>query len=512
MPPHHNNGKKRAGEYASKPANKKLRKGAPPAADGGEAELDPVAQEKALKAYLHHAVKLLHKAVKKSKTFELQKLTRKLKTTREPKEGKADAAAVADLEAQLAAIKNLNLDAVPTHLLSTRLAKLPALRSTAFLPSLLSSIPPAPGKATFAELDPQSADGKARNRVLASKVVGEAWDEVVRAVRKRMGEEVDSKGGKGKGKEKEEPEKKKGIQMDPGRAAALEAALLKGGDDEAETDGDDSSADEGPAAGFSEGEEGDEDDEVERELARLNEGAGSEGEWSGSEDEDDDDGAAFSDEDDDAASDSSFPTTKTDKAASSKKRQPSLSPSPPPAKKSKAAAVSKPITSSSFLPSLAAGYVNYSDSDDEDARWVKDAEREDKKSARKNRRGQRARQAIWEKKFGSAANHVVKAAGGKAVPLAKMKEIKAKRAAAASGEGPAPRDERPAEPFDIKNARGGSANPNAQGLGAKARAFGGVAAAPEEKMHPSWEAKRKQKEALMNSAAIQPQGKKVVFD
>lgn len=36
---------------------------------------DPVARQ-------HHAVKVLHKAVKKSRTFELQKLTRKLKSTR----------------------------------------------------------------------------------------------------------------------------------------------------------------------------------------------------------------------------------------------------------------------------------------------------------------------------------------------------------------------------------------------------------------------------------------------
>lgn len=67
-------------------------------------EADPVAQEQALKAYMvslepararrnrsadhlllvqqHHAVKLLHKAVKKSKTFEVQKLTRKVKQTK----------------------------------------------------------------------------------------------------------------------------------------------------------------------------------------------------------------------------------------------------------------------------------------------------------------------------------------------------------------------------------------------------------------------------------------------
>lgn len=31
-------------------------------------------------------------------------------------------------------------------------------------------------------------------------------------------------------------------------------------------------------------------------------------------------------------------------------------------------------------------------------------------------------------------------------------------------------------------------------------------------MHPSWEAKRKQAEALKNVAAMQPQGKKITFD
>lgn len=53
--------------------------------------------------------------------------------------------------------------------------------------------------------------------------------------------------------------------------------------------------------------------------------------------------------------------------------------------------VEKPIQSSAFLPSLASGYISYSDSDDE-AEWVKEGEKVDKVE-RKNRRGQRARQA-----------------------------------------------------------------------------------------------------------------------
>ncbi|BGP47446.1 hypothetical protein JCM10450v2_003298 [Rhodotorula kratochvilovae] len=493
--------KKRQSDYASKQPHGKRRK---PAQGRDDGEMDPAEVEKALKAYMHHAVRLVHKAVKKSKTFELQKLTRKLKTTREPKEGEVDAGLLADLEAQLAALKKLDLDAIPTHLLTTRLSKLHSLRTSPLLPMLLAALPTP--KTPWAELDPKSAECKARNRVLAHKAIGEAWDEVSRAVRKRLGEEVDARG---KGKEKELPPKK-GITMDPGRMAAIEAALVAGGEnDEEDDEGAESSADEGPAAGFSEDEgpsgdeeEDDEDAAIQRELAALEDGVGSEGEWSGSEADDDEDGASVS----------SVPAPP---AKASKRRQPSLSPSPPPAKKARSAAPLKPTTSSSFLPSLAAGYVSYSDSDGEDARWVKDLEREDKKGARKNRRGQRARQAIWEKKYGSAANHVVKSTGGTLVPIAKIKDDKAaraaRRAARASGDASAaPEPERKRREFAPPQADLGWKKRDAPKPAAAAAA--GAPGAPAEKMHPSWEAKRKQSEALKQSASIQPQGKKVTFD
>ncbi|GAA6055894.1 hypothetical protein JCM3770_002348 [Rhodotorula araucariae] len=494
-----------------------------------DAQLDPAELEKALKAYMHHAVRLVHKAVKKSKTFELQKLTRKLKSTREPKEGAVDAALLADLEAQLAALKKLDLDAIPTHLLTTRLPKLHSLRTSPPLLATLVASLPVPKTPWAAELDPRSAECKARNRVLAHKAVGEAWDEVSRAVRKRLGEEVDARGGGAKGKEKElaPPPPKKGITMDPGRQAQIEAAFLGGGDadgaDEGD-DGDESSEDEGPAEGVSEDEaaSGDEDDEedddvaIQRELAALEEGVGSEGEWSGSEaDRDDSENASVS----------SAAAPPANKAA--KRRQPSLSPSPPPAKKARSAAPSKPITSSSFLPSLAAGYVSYSDSDGEDARWVKDLEREDKKGARKNRRGQRARQAIWEKKYGSAANHVVKSTGGTLVPIAKIKDDKAARAARRAARASGDTSAAAAAAVEPERRRREFAPPKAD-LGWKKRvehrpattapgpgpgpgAAAAAGGAPAEKMHPSWEAKRKQSEALKHSASIQPQGKKITF-
>lgn len=70
----------------------------------------------------------------------------------------------------------------------------------------------------------------------------------------------------------------------------------------------------------------------------------------------------------------------------------------PPSKKAKVRAV-KPVsfnaTSSAFLPSLMGGYVSGSES----------ASDIDIAPSRKNRRGQRARQAIWDKKYGEKAKH-----------------------------------------------------------------------------------------------------------
>ncbi|GAA5861131.1 hypothetical protein JCM3774_002200 [Rhodotorula dairenensis] len=495
---------------SSKPQNKRW-KGANQqqhAQEGDEA--DPVEQEHALKAYMHHAVRLLHKAVKKAKTFEVQKVTRKVKQAKEPKDGKADEVLVKDLDAQLAALKKLDINAVPPHLLSTRIAKLGPLRSVPYLPYLIASIPKTP---KWVEYEPTSAEAKARNRILANKAVGEAWDEIVRAIRKRLGEEVEPKG---KGKAVEAPPKK-GITMDPGRQAAIESAFLHGGgdDDDAhddnerdERDGDDAdeetSEDEGPIAGFSSGGEDsemDDDEAIQRELAALGgDDSASEDAWSGSED----------DEAEGVAAD----------VPASKKRK-NLSLSPPPALQSKkakaaaAAAAAKPITSSSFLPSLAAGYISYSDSDGEEARWIKDEERKDQKDKRKNRRGQRARQAIWEKKYGSAAAHVVKANGGKPVPLAKVKEQKAKRAERQRNAPPAPAS---APAHDAPNAEVPPAprrhqfqEPKAD-IGWKKREEVKAAEAAGEKMHPSWEAKRKAAEALKQSAALKPQGKKITFD
>lgn len=59
-----------------------------------------------------------------------------------------------------------------------------------------------------------------------------------------------------------------------------------------------------------------------------------------------------------------------------------------------------------FLPTLATGYI--SGSDDEDDIDANDSVVRQATSTRKNRRGQRARQKIWEQKYGRRAKHIVK--------------------------------------------------------------------------------------------------------
>ncbi|KAH7020859.1 Bud-site selection protein [Microdochium trichocladiopsis] len=79
----------------------------------------------------------------------------------------------------------------------------------------------------------------------------------------------------------------------------------------------------------------------------------------------------------------------------------SSAPAPKKTKLSSSAAKTKTNTgSSAFLPTLMGGYISNSESEASDLDIAP--------SAKKNRRGQRARQAIWEKKYGDKAKHFSK--------------------------------------------------------------------------------------------------------
>ena len=156
--------------------------------------------------------------------------------------------------------------------------------------------------------------------------------------------------------------------------------------------------------------------------------------------------------------------------------------------------------STTFLPSLSlGGYWSGSESAEE----LSDTEQQ----PRKNRRGQQARRALWEKKFGKNANHLRMQSQNR-------------------DEGWDPR--RGARDSDDRGKRGrgrgrGGLRTSRGGVGEKGRGRGPMSSgansnpvsarktkpAADAPLHPSWEAAKKAKEQKKTAAF---QGKKVVFD
>ena len=153
--------------------------------------------------------------------------------------------------------------------------------------------------------------------------------------------------------------------------------------------------------------------------------------------------------------------------------------------------------SAAFLPSLTlGGYISDSDSDHSVASEAPEP--------RKNRRGQRARRQIWEKKFGHNAKHLQRQAGSqdrdrgwdpRAGARPAHDRIKGKREKAQA---------------PIRRGRAGPLSSGANADPIKTRPIKGEskekqAAGP---LHPSWEAAKRAKEATKGVAF---QGKKLVF-
>ena len=144
-----------------------------------------------------------------------------------------------------------------------------------------------------------------------------------------------------------------------------------------------------------------------------------------------------------------------------------------------------------FLPSLHTGFIPGDDWSDAEADYADTGGKGPAKSQRKNRRGQRERRAIWEKKYGRHANHLKlrekepRKAREHRVPDRPTKRPKTMQA-------PPPRQPRTQDPHPPSSSRVQPAPPTSN--------------AP---LHPSWIAKQRAKEA---QHAAKPQGTKVVFD
>lgn len=127
------------------------------------------------------------------------------------------------------------------------------------------------------------------------------------------------------------------------------------------------------------------------------------------------------------------------------------------------------------LPELVGGYASLSEDEEPDA----------SKTEKKNRRGQRARQRIWKKKFGSEAKHV---------KLQREQEASERRQRQLEYEERCRKREQKAREEEERKKN----NPNYVPLKEK-----------KEAVHPSWEAKRKAQEQL---SKVEFSGKKIKFD
>lgn len=229
--------------------------------------------------------------------------------------------------------------------------------------------------------------------------------------------------------------------------------------------------------------------------------------------------------DEGSSSDSNMSSERASKAVTKRKRNENTGIA---SKRSKPA----PTGSSTFLPSLSHGFIvgDRSDDDWSDAEAdLADRDMSDLKGTkkeRKNRMGQRARKAIWEKKYGKNANHLKLLEKEKQPP----KERNAKPFVSKNGR------VRPA-PFEAPKATDagwGKAVAPAAELQKRQPVRKPISAPPrpqadvhtraepssrksqpqsttkkDPEMHPSWIAKQKQKELM---AQVRPAGTKIVFD
>lgn len=153
-------------------------------------------------------------------------------------------------------------------------------------------------------------------------------------------------------------------------------------------------------------------------------------------------------------------------------------------------------SSTTFLPSLMmGGYWSGSESEPEDDPELDGAQ------PRKNRMGQQARRKLWEKKFGTNANHVKKQQ--KAQNKSRDSGWDLRKGATSSNDARGwhskskglPNGKREGRPERAKESKGPS-QPRGK-------------AHEQKSLHPSWEAAKKAKEQKSQSGF---QGKKVVFD
>ncbi|KAF2713776.1 Bud-site selection protein [Pleomassaria siparia CBS 279.74] len=416
-------------------------------------------QKKLCTARLETAQKDLLSALRFGAGFERQKYSRRKKTAK----GASDSKAAARIDAEYAALKAVDFPKVADQHLRKTIARVTSIKDSEALKDAI-------GELEKGSQDPVTLNVHARlfNGAGVKKVMDKVVEDLkgilgVGGVGVRPAKEQDIKKARlqetvdEEDEVDEEEEEEEDLGYDDGDVfSAFNARIAAPSSVEGDSDDSLSDGHRPPSIDASEGDDGDDSDEVVDDFAL------------GSED--------VSDED--SGSEAINPDT-IDAALESSDLEEQLNPAP---KVKKAKALKEPISKSTFLPSLShAAYYSGTDSEASDL----DVDL----APRKNRRGQKARQAIWEKKYGDKAKH-------------KEKEDRNKGWDAKKGA------------VDTKKNRRGRgvelSGENAMPLGGekkekkkeKTRDDVGV-------LHPSWLAAKAAKE---KKVAVKPLGKKIVFD
>lgn len=387
-----------------------------------------------LEKKLHHDAREVRKAAKKAKTFEMQKILKKMKDARR----KGDDNAVKDIEAQHMALKQLDPGPIADSALSTKIRKDKFLSQDHNLQSAMSK---SLSSNLFASAVPGSAAGIVQSRLLSSKVLAVDVSRIIEGLRRLLNPaervysaEADSAEVSPSRKKKQKTQQNEGLPKVPPVDTPEDEPRANLEDD-----------------GWESGTVSDSDHFVQ----------GDSGVDEGSDEED-----STSDGGDGLP----VPRERSSRG------------------KSKA-------TQSAFLPSLSVGFIR-GDSDTD----FSDSEERAADTAKKNRRGQRARRAIWEKKFGRHANHVMKQkASNRPDAPSSIAVVRQHQRQHRNGN-----HDSDGAPFSDR--RQNTRIPDKNRYEASARLVLGNRK-DEKSLHPSWEAKKKQQ----NVAIVPAQGTRIVF-
>ncbi|THH16981.1 hypothetical protein EW146_g3746 [Bondarzewia mesenterica] len=413
---------------------------------------------------LYHSLKEVRKAAKKAKTFETQKLVKKLKVLRADADSHIQE--IQELESQLKVLKNINHERIGNIAIRSKLKKDKLLSQNPSVASAISTdIPVEPCHAS------DCLDVKVEARLLSSKALSTEVNTVVASLKSII-----------QPKPAHVSDGDLSVPMRSSTSGKVDTSRNREVSDEL----DDASDQEGswPQDAAKPADDGWESGTVDDEPQQDASGSGIGGNCakgnSGSE-------GSNSDEDD--------PSNRPPQHASDGSK-----------------AKSKPrSTESRFLPSLSVGFTR----GDSDSEWS-DGEADQVDTTRKNRRGQRARRAIWEKKYGKNAVHLKKRAEASSRSnqlrgMSRDSKMNLRNTSAPRHMGGPRAVPRPALNNPSASAQWGWSGTPAKVPFDRQNSKSRQIVEDERPLHPSWEAKRKMKEKDVGSI-VPSQGTRIKFN